>query len=206
MENISPSLFELALPFRSPNIFVFLPTLIYTFIISEKVALKQFSIHQQRTNMAHEEIAGLLSKLISTSFIGIFLANITIFQVTDTLSYVAFFAGILLMLLGSLLRCHCIKMLGVYFTYYLNYAPQQPVIQSGAYKSLRHPSYTAGILMYLGLGLALANWLSIVIIFIGTAYAYLKRIKREEELLIRHQGQAYLDYMMSTKRLVPWLY
>ncbi len=40
------------------------------------------------------------------------------------------------------------------------------LIQTDLYKYIRHPDYTGSLLFFLGLGLALMNWLSLLIIFI----------------------------------------
>jgi protein-S-isoprenylcysteine O-methyltransferase Ste14 len=68
-----------------------------------------------------------------------------------------FAIGLAVLWLGRLLRKHCWKMLGQHFTGNVKAFADQPVIDKGAYRWVRHPSYTAGILMYFGTGLALTN-------------------------------------------------
>ena len=58
-----------------------------------------------------------------------------------------FIAGVLMIFLGSLLRRYCFRTLGKYFTGDVRAAPDQPVISSGPYRLVRHPSYTAGMIM-----------------------------------------------------------
>ena len=117
-----------------------------------------------------------------------------------------FWLGIGLLLLGSALRRHCFKMLGSYFTANVKVADDQTVIKEGAYRWVRHPSYTGGMLMYLGTGLALTNWLSVVVIVIlgGLGYAY--RVRVEERALASALGQSYREYMQRTKRFVPFIF
>ena len=117
-----------------------------------------------------------------------------------------FWLGIGLLLLGSALRRHCFKMLGSYFTANVKVADDQTVIKEGAYRWVRHPSYTGGMLMYLGTGLALTNWLSVLVIVIlgGLGYAY--RVRVEERALASALGQSYREYMQRTKRFVPFIF
>src|SRR2546425_11662819 len=115
----------------------------------------------------------------------------------------AWFAlGLTLLLLGSWLRRHCWRMLGLYFTGNVKVVADQPVIQQGAYRWVRHPSYTGGMLMYLGTGLALTNWLSAMIVTGMGAAGYAYRVRVEERALATALGEEYRDYMRRTKRFV----
>ena len=116
-----------------------------------------------------------------------------------------FALGITLLLLGSFLR-HCFKMLGRYFTGNVKVAGGQTVIQDGVYRWVRHPSYTGGMLMYLGTGLALTNWLSTLIIAIFGAVGYAYRVRVEERTLASSLGESYRQYMLRTKRFVPFIF
>ena len=114
--------------------------------------------------------------------------------------------GIVALLAGSLLRRYCFRTLGRYFTGNVRVLPDQPVIQDGLYHFVRHPAYTGGMLMYLGTGLALTNWLSVLILlsFGGATYAY--RVAVEEEALGTTIGEPYLEYMRRTKRFIPFVF
>jgi len=117
-----------------------------------------------------------------------------------------FAAGITLLLLGSWLRRHCFRTLGRFFTANVKVTDGQTVIQKGGYRLVRHPSYTGGMLMYVGTGLGLTNWLSALIlaIFGGAGYAY--RVRVEEQALIGALGEPYIDYMRRTKRFIPFVF
>ena len=119
----------------------------------------------------------------------------------------AWFAlGIVGLLAGTALRRHCWRVLGKFFTGDVKTASDQPVIERGAYRWVRHPSYTGGLLMYLGTGLALTNWLSVVLVT-GTGFvAYLYRVRVEEQALLRQMGGRYEDDMRRTKRFVPFVF
>ncbi|HUO25171.1 MAG TPA: isoprenylcysteine carboxylmethyltransferase family protein [Candidatus Aquilonibacter sp.] len=139
------------------------------------------------------------------SFVAFAVAPISAFVIVRG-QKIWFAVGLLILFSGSLLRRHCWRMLGQYFTGDVKAAADQPVIERGAYRWVRHPSYTGGILMYIGTGIALTNWLSAVIIGASGAGAYLYRVHVEEQALQMHIGERYEEYMRRTKRFVPFVY
>jgi len=114
--------------------------------------------------------------------------------------------GIALMLTGILIRWAAIYTLGQYFTRTVTILEGHRIVRGGLYKHLRHPSYTGYLLGNLGLGLALSNWLSMVIIFAPILTASLYRIRVEEQALLESFGDEYLEYAQGTKRLIPKVY
>jgi protein-S-isoprenylcysteine O-methyltransferase Ste14 len=116
-----------------------------------------------------------------------------------------FIAGITCIVAGGWLRRHCFRMLGASFTYDVRAHASQLVVERGAYRYVRHPSYAAGMLLFTGIGLALTNWLSLVVAVVLPASAYAYRISVEEHALVAALGPAYADYMRRTKRLVPFV-
>jgi len=117
----------------------------------------------------------------------------------------AFWAGLAFLAGGSALRRHCFAMLGASFTGAVTVLPGQIVVERGAYRHVRHPSYTAGVLMFAGIGLALTNWLSLVVITLASVAAYVYRVRVEERALAQTLGEPYLAYMRRTKRFVPFI-
>ena len=114
--------------------------------------------------------------------------------------------GIALMLTGILIRWAAIFTLGQYFTRTVTILEGHRIVRGGLYKHLRHPSFAGYLLGNLGLGLALSNWLSIVIIFAPILAASLYRIRVEEQALLESFGDEYLEYAQGTKRLIPKVY
>ncbi len=117
-----------------------------------------------------------------------------------------FVVGLIVLLAGSLLRRHCLRMLGKHFTGDVKASAEQPVIDSGVYRWIRHPSYTGGILMYLGTGMAMTSWLSALIIAVAGVLGYVYRVRVEEEALQANLGGRYQEYMRRTKRFVPFVF
>jgi protein-S-isoprenylcysteine O-methyltransferase Ste14 len=116
---------------------------------------------------------------------------------------VAFAAGMVVLLAGLVLRGWSFKALGQYFTHTVMVSSDQPVIASGPYRVLRHPSYTGIILAAIGIGLASANWADLADLLLLTLTALLWRIRIEEAALLTTLGDRYRAYAAQHKRLVP---
>jgi protein-S-isoprenylcysteine O-methyltransferase Ste14 len=116
-----------------------------------------------------------------------------------------FAVGLSTILLGSLLRRYCFRTLGKYFTGDVRARPDQPVIRLGPYRLVRHPSYTAGIMMFVGIGLALGSWFSFALLTMAASATYAYRVTIEERALLNTIGEPYRDYMKETKRFIPYI-
>lgn len=115
-------------------------------------------------------------------------------------------AGAVVAVAGIGLRFWSVRTLGAYFTYVVRVTTDQPVIDTGPYRFVRHPSYTGALLTGLGIGLTLGYaWAPLVIgvpQFIGLAI----RMGVEERALCETIGEPYRTYMRRTKRIVPFLW
>jgi protein-S-isoprenylcysteine O-methyltransferase Ste14 len=115
-------------------------------------------------------------------------------------------AGLVLMLLGFSLRIWAIQLLGKSFRTTVETHQDQQVCQDGPYKLLRHPSYTGIVLICIGFGIAVQNWLSLLLAVIPSLIALLFRIQVEEKELAASLGSEYVAYQQHTKRLIPWIW
>jgi len=134
------------------------------------------------------------------------LAWIRPLQVPGGAHAVVFGMGVLMLVSGSLLRRHCWRMLGASFTGDVQTHPDQVVVTAGAYRLLRHPSYTAGILMNVGLGMALGSWGSTVLLLAASLTVYQYRMAIEERALLATIGEPYREFLRARKRLIPYIY
>lgn len=83
--------------------------------------------------------------------------------------------------------------------------PGQTVITTGPYALVRHPMYCGGLLLFLGIALALGSWVGLVP---GLAILALLiwRLKEEERYLSDHLS-GYREYCAKvTHRLIPFLW
>jgi protein-S-isoprenylcysteine O-methyltransferase Ste14 len=116
------------------------------------------------------------------------------------------YLGLPIIACGIVLRFISIISLGKFFTVDVTIRKDHKIKNDGMYRLIRHPSYTGSLISFLGFGLSLNNWLSLVIIFLPVFFAMLHRIKIEEKFLIDQFGMEYTDYRKKTYGLIPWIY
>jgi len=115
-------------------------------------------------------------------------------------------AGLILMLLGLSLRVWAIQVLGNSFRTTVETHQDQRVCKDGPYRLVRHPSYTGVALIGIGFGIAVQNWLSLLLAVALPVIALLFRIRVEEKELAASLGSEYVVYQQHTKRLIPWIW
>lgn len=113
--------------------------------------------------------------------------------------------GTILIVAGAALRRYCFYALGTSFTGVVIVKQDQRIVESGLYRFVRHPSYSAAFMMFTGLGLALGSWVSVAILFLAHCYLYGRRVVAEEKALVDTLGAPYAEYMLRTKRFIPLL-
>jgi protein-S-isoprenylcysteine O-methyltransferase Ste14 len=134
------------------------------------------------------------------------LAWVTALRLPVAWQPVVFAIGIAALVAGSLLRRHCWRLLGASFTGDVRAKADQPIVTTGAYALLRHPSYSAGILMNAGIGLALGSWGSTALLVLASFAVYSYRIAVEERALLAVIGEPYRQYIRGRRRLIPFVY
>jgi protein-S-isoprenylcysteine O-methyltransferase Ste14 len=118
---------------------------------------------------------------------------------------VAVALGTIMLVAGAVLRHYCFNALGKSFTGTVTVSKDQRIVQDGVYRLVRHPSYTAALLMFTGIGLALCSWISMAILFLVHCYLYGIRVSVEEKALLETLGEPYRLYMARTKRFIPFV-
>jgi protein-S-isoprenylcysteine O-methyltransferase Ste14 len=121
-------------------------------------------------------------------------------------AHAAFAIGLVVMVCGTLLRMHCWKALGQFFTHTVTIADDHQVINIGAYRWLRHPAYLGGWLNLIGMGVAMGNFASVGVLTIGSFAMFLYRIEVEEAALEAALGESYRSFKKTRKRLIPFVY
>ena len=106
---------------------------------------------------------------------------------------------------GLAIRWVAILTLGRLFTVDVAIHSDHPVVQTGLYRFIRHPSYAGLLLAFMGLGVSFANWLSILGLLIPITLAVLNRVAKEEKALLSSLGSEYAAYCARTKRFIPGL-
>lgn len=98
------------------------------------------------------------------------------------------------------------KSLGANFSYTLEIKENQKLITSGPYQYIRHPMYTAFLLLHIAIALITGNWFFAMIWVGGLLVIFILRIHREEAMLIEQFGFEYEEYMKKTGRLFPKIF
>src|SRR5262249_29262104 len=106
---------------------------------------------------------------------------------------------------GSLLRRHCFRVLGAFFTGAVTIQSDHRVVDAGAYRWVRHPSYSAALLIVLGIALSLGNWLGSGVALAAAFPAYSYRARVEEQALLASLGDPYARFMATRKRFIPFI-
>jgi protein-S-isoprenylcysteine O-methyltransferase Ste14 len=114
-------------------------------------------------------------------------------------------AGFALMLIGIIIRQWAIASLGRYFSPSVATQTGQKVVKTGPYRLIRHPSYTGALLITVGVGLALQSWGAVLVILVIFVITFGSRMRMEEKVLVNELGDEYLQYMKTTKRIIPYI-
>jgi protein-S-isoprenylcysteine O-methyltransferase Ste14 len=151
---------------------------------------------------------GSLWLLYSLITIGYFLSfSIGATKIGRIYYWNTFFAiGVVLILIGLIIRIQSILTLKQYFTYSVAKVENHKLIDTGLYKYIRHPGYLGQVLIFIGISTSLSNMLSILLMMIPVTIGYIYRIKVEESFMIDQLGENYLNYQKRTKRIIPMIY
>lgn len=193
------------LPFVWPYALVFWAINIWAFLPEQKVVQSGLEGAKRTGSKDSSSTKVILGGTAAASLLAYPAAFVRAWSFPTSWQAPLFFAGVLLIVLGSLLRRYCWRVLGEYFTGDVKATSDQPVITSGPYRLVRHPSYTAGMMMFIGVGLALGNWVSLALLTVATVATYSYRVAIEEHALLETIGEPYRSYMKERKRFIPYI-
>jgi protein-S-isoprenylcysteine O-methyltransferase len=114
--------------------------------------------------------------------------------------------ALVLAVAGALFRAWAVATLGNFFTWHVRIQKGQTVVSSGPYRFVRHPSYTGAIVLYVCTMLVIKAWIGAALVLVFLTFAFVRRIRYEEDLLISALGDEYISYSRNLKRLVPSLW
>jgi len=187
---------------------IILPALIVGFALHRGYYVKYHSKPEEVTVKKREE--GIVSKLAGLLGMLGFLTVLAYMINRNWLAFAVLFfplwlrwTGVGIALIGFALLQWSQVILGKSWSDTPRMMKEQTLITSGPYRTIRHPIYTAFILI-LGSSLFIsANWL-IGLCWIGmTILEVASRIGFEESLMLEFFGEQYREYMKKTGRLLP---
>lgn len=114
--------------------------------------------------------------------------------------------GLALFAAGIGLQAAAFWALRGFYTSRLGIQPQHRLVTSGPYRLVRHPGYLSNLLCLAGIGLALSSLIGLgLTLFVVPLIV--RRIAREEEMLVAELGEGYEGYRQRTRwRLIPYLF
>lgn len=179
--------------------------LILTLIVWGLIELRQ-GLHRRSEARSADDgslmvvrLAAIGGALLAATFAGLRFGAFPYSRVVLAISLLLVWSGIAL-------RVWSFRTLGHYFTFVVMTSADQPVITSGPYRYLRHPSYLGIMLILTGISLSYGNWLSLAAIVLCSLVGFLNRIRVEEAALATTLGTRYTAYANGRKRLIPYVW
>lgn len=107
---------------------------------------------------------------------------------------------------GLVISLSALSSLGDNWSGLVNYRIKfnQQLVQTGIYKYIRHPIYTAVLLEILGFELIANSYLFIPFLVIGFLVIYKHSLKEEELMAVKFQNE-YSRYQQQTKMFLPYI-
>jgi len=186
---------------------IILPVLIITFIVHRGYYVRR---HGREENTLKKREEGAASRIAGLLGLVGFIATLLFVIDPDWLAWASLplpwwmrWAGVGIALLGFALLQWAQNSLGRNWSDTPRMIKEQALVTSGPYQFIRHPIYTA-FLLILGSTLFIsASWL-IGLAWIGmTLLEISSRIGFEEDLMLEYFGDRYREYMNKTGRLLP---
>ena len=115
------------------------------------------------------------------------------------------YAGAFLYLGGYAVRIAATRALKSQFSFFVAIQENHQLITSGIYSSIRHPIYLGSLILVTGMALIFPSWYGFLFLAIYSMLL-VRRMRIEEQLLLKHFGSVYEEYRMKSYRLVPHIY
>ncbi len=181
-------------------------TLTYILWLLSEILLNRL-LHSKSSDKQHADKNSLRLiwiTIIATIFMATYISATFYFPLffNESFRYI----GLVVIFIGMLLRLLVVKSLGVFFTVDVTIRQNHKLKKDGFYKFLRHPSYFASLLSFVGYGITLNNWVALLLIVVAIIAVFTIRIKIEEKVLIEQFGSEYLAYKKTTSGFIPFVY
>jgi protein-S-isoprenylcysteine O-methyltransferase Ste14 len=153
-------------------------------------------IKERKQPDTEKAVSGMSSKAILTYYFSkvmVIPALIYSFFLPLKTGTVWFYTGLPITLIGLIISF-------LVLIQWSNSPPDKP-ITNGLYRFSRHPMYVAAFLIYIGVGIACASWIFILLALLN-AGGSLAFIKAEEQMTIELYGEVYREYVDRTPRCI----
>jgi protein-S-isoprenylcysteine O-methyltransferase Ste14 len=113
-------------------------------------------------------------------------------------------AAVVLIVAGALVFIWAGRALGSGLTPFPRPAERGELVEDGPYAVVRHPVYSGGLLVAVGLSLALSPWALLPSVALGVVWALKASV---EERFLRERYDGYAAYCERTRhKLIPYVY
>ena len=123
---------------------------------------------------------------------------------TPPFTWLGWVGGAALLLAGGLLAVAGVFSLGTNLTPVPYPKDDATLVESGAYRFVRHPIYSGGIIAAFGWGLLVHGWLTLVYALLLFVFFDVK--SRREERWLREKYPDYPAYQKRVRKLIPFVY
>ena len=193
--------------FSFTNGWIFMSVLfVPIFLAGIVMMLKNPDLLKKRLNAKEKEKGqSLVVKLSGLMFlVGFIVAGLGFRFNWYTLPFGVTIGGAITFLLAYILYAEVLRE-NTYLSRTIEVQENQKVIDTGLYAIVRHPMYSATLLLFLSIPLVLGSVFSFVI-FLAYPFIIAKRIKGEEEFLEK-ELDGYAEYKKKVKyRLIPFIW
>jgi len=80
--------------------------------------------------------------------------------------------------------------------------PPDKLVTKGIYRYSRHPMVLSTIILFLGIGIATASWIFLLLPVVYMITPLLRMVEAEERHCLKYYGDAYREYMKRTPRWI----
>jgi protein-S-isoprenylcysteine O-methyltransferase Ste14 len=193
-------------PYEQPGANVAFWTLFGLFVLSEYVMRFRTRLHRKGKRVERWSLLVVVAAVVAGVLGGLELADWHVASIGGAARWPLFVVGLTLMATGIFVRQWAIFVLGRFFTVDVRVHPNQTVVESGPYRWVRHPSYSGLVVFFVGVGLAVSNWASLIVLALVPTVGLLVRIRSEERALIAGLGEEYRRYAATHRRLFPGIW
>ena len=150
-------------------------------------------------------IAGSIAALVTIVFGAEYVVSPGFFRFAYVLAYPNWvrWLGALILAGGIMLLWASHHHLGRSFHSLVVSKEDQVLVETGPYRLIRHPIYSAYMMNYVGGGLLAGNLVLTVVPVTLYAVLVCLRMGKEEQVLVAKFERRYVEYMQRTGRLIP---
>jgi protein-S-isoprenylcysteine O-methyltransferase Ste14 len=113
--------------------------------------------------------------------------------------------GLLIFIVFSWIQVAAFKSLGENYSQDIVVFKKHELKTNGMYKIIRHPQYISQLLSDLGAGVALMGYLIIPIVILVEIPLFILRAKKEDELLLEHFADDFVEYKRKSGFFIPFI-